>query len=117
MRRLLTTVLIALLAMRVLVGDAMAYGMVPQLAAPAEAAESSARTSADLPCHDAGLDDGAPAETVAGTCTTCQICHLSSFLPAAWQLADIPLPHAQLAEPVSAWQDAEGALVRKPPIS
>lgn len=117
MRRFLTTLLIALLAMRVLVGDAMAYDMAPQRAAPAEAAEASVRASAALPCHDAGLDDGAPAETVASTCTTCQICHLSSFLPAAWQFAELPLPHAQLAQPASAWQSAEGALVRKPPIS
>jgi len=69
-----------------------------------------------MPCHDAGLDEGAPAEAVASTCTTCQICHLSSFLPAAWQLPELPLPHTQLAQPVSAWQNAEGALVRKPPI-
>ena len=117
MRRFLTTMLIALLAMRVLVGDAMAYEMVQQMSAPAQAAETSAHTSAALPCHDAGLDDGAPAETVAGTCTTCQICHLSTFLPAAWQFPELALPHAQLAQHVSAWQNAEGALVRKPPIS
>jgi|GEM_PF-1905955 len=117
MRRFLTTMLIALLAMRVLVGDAMAHEMVQQMAAPAQAAEDGAHTSTALPCHDAGLDDSAPAETVASTCTTCQICHLSSFLPAAWQFPELPLPHAQLARPVSAWQNAEGALVRKPPIS
>ena len=117
MRRFLTTLLMALLAMRVLVGDAMAYDMVQQMPAPAQAVENSVRTSAALPCHDAGLDEGAPAETVASTCTTCQICHLGSFLPAAWQFAELPLPHAQLAQPVSAWQNAEGALVRKPPIS
>lgn len=117
MRRLLTTLLIALLAMRVLVGDAMAYDMVQQMSAPAQAAEHSARTSAALPCHDAGLDEGALAETVASTCTTCQICHLCTFLPATWHFAELPLPHAQLAQHVSAWQNAEGAPARKPPIS
>jgi len=116
MHRILTTLLIALLAMRVLFGDAMAYGMVQQTSAPVEAVDISTQTTVAMPCHDVGADESASAETVVSACTTCQVCHLTLFLTAALQLPELQLPHTLLAQRVSAWQSADCAVVRKPPI-
>jgi hypothetical protein len=123
MRRLLTALLITLLAMRALVGDAMAYGMVQS--APREAMTSAqhdsqpatAHEASSMPCHTAvpvANDDAAsPAHSA---CTTCQVCHLSAFLPAGLLPVALAVTSALPAEEALAWRSAERALVSKPPV-
>jgi hypothetical protein len=123
MRRSLTALLITLLAMRALVGDAMAYAMVQS--APREAMTIShqdsqpatAHEASSMPCHTAApvADDDAASPAHSG-CTTCQVCHLSAFLPASLLSAALAIPSELPASPAVAWRSAERALVSKPPV-
>jgi hypothetical protein len=123
MPRLFKLFLIALLAMRALVGDAMAYGMMQAMAnssAPVIAMEletqTSAKKAASMPCHEVQAEDRLMAEASPSACTTCQVCHLSVFLPAAISMPEFQLPPFLQASRASAWLSADIASVSKPPI-
>jgi hypothetical protein len=123
MRRVLTALLITLLAMRALVGDAMAYGMVQS--APLEAMTSAQNDSqqampheaSSMPCHTVAATTSDDATSAAHpACTTCQVSHLSAFLPAGLLPIALAIPSALPAEQALAWHSAERALVSKPPV-
>jgi hypothetical protein len=118
MRRFFTLFLIGLLALRALVGDAMAYEMTQALmGSPNQqqvaASDNPPSHAAEMPCHPAASEDGGAEKTA---CTTCQVCHLSAFLPASLPSLASELPAAQANPVASAWFSADGALVSKPPI-
>jgi hypothetical protein len=116
MRRFFKVFLITLLALRALVGDAMAYEMAQAMSqAPAAAAEQKAETAiSSMPCHTVASDEAASA--VQPACTTCQVCHMSAFLPVSLLLVAHALPSELPATQAVAWFSAESALVSKPPI-
>jgi hypothetical protein len=123
MRRLFKILLIVLLAMRALVGDAMAYEMMQAMANSStpvmtmgQEAQTSAKKSAAMPCHEVQADDAQLAEASPSACTTCQVCHLSVFLPAAIQMPEFQLPPALQASRGSACLSADIASLSKPPI-
>ncbi len=139
MRRFLVIVMLLILPIRGLVGDAMAYSMLPLMPgktqnqaieffqiSPKIIADYPISTSKNieksgesatfkLPCHS----DSAPAVSASADpqqCTTCQVCHLS---------VAVPLVHSQnmahfLAQPpvqsAIAWHSAEPRLIAKTPI-
>jgi hypothetical protein len=119
MRRWFAILMLFILPIRGLVGDAMAYSMLPmQLQTPAPVTMQEKQTAAEskMPCHDANdaAQDSSAAD--AQQCTTCQVCHLSiSYLiQAATSLqstaAALPLQYA------STWRSAEQRLSVKPPV-
>jgi cytochrome c553 len=113
MRRFFKVFLIALLAVRALVGDAMAYEMAQAMShAPVVVAAQHAEPDlSSMPCHTVDSDDAAqPA------CTTCQVCHMSAFLPVSLSALAQALPSELPTTQASAWFSTEGALVSKPPI-
>jgi cytochrome c553 len=113
MRRFFKVFLIALLALRALVGDAMAYDMAQAMShAPvAVAAQHAEPMVSSMPCHTVDSDDAAqPA------CTTCQVCHMSAFLPVSLLPLAQALPSELPATQVAAWFSFDNALVSKPPI-
>jgi hypothetical protein len=123
MPRLFKILLIALLAMRALVGDAMAYDMMQAMAnssapvmAMGQETQTSAIKAASMPCHEVQVEDGQVVEASPSACTTCQVCHLSVFLPASIQMPEFQLPPALQASRGSAWLSADIASVSKPPI-
>jgi hypothetical protein len=113
MRSLFKVFLIALLAFRVLVGDAMAYEMAQAMShAPVTvAAQAAEPATSSMPCHTVDSSDA-----VQPVCTTCQVCHMSAFLPMSLLSVAQALPSELPATQVASWFSAESALVSKPPI-
>jgi hypothetical protein len=125
MRRWFAILMLLLLPIRGLVGDAMAYSMLPMpLQTPQPVATQvmqivqmkQAAAERKMPCHEANdaSQEGNPAD--APQCTTCQVCHLTMSYPMqsanALQLtaAAPPVQHA------STWHSAELRLSVKPPV-
>lgn len=139
MRRFLVIVMLLILPIRGLIGDAMAYSMLPLMPSKTqnqatELLQISPKIIADYlistsekiekngasatlkpPCHS----DSAPAVTASADpqqCTTCQVCHLS---------VAVPLIHSQnMAHPLAlppvqsaiTWHSAEPRLIAKTPV-
>jgi hypothetical protein len=116
MRRFFKVFLIALLAMRALVGNAMAYEMTQAMMnEPAAAtAQVAPQETSSMPCHSVMNDEASSAAHPA--CTTCQMCHMSAFLPVSLLPMAQALPSDMPAVQAVAWFSAESALVNKPPI-
>jgi hypothetical protein len=138
MRRWLVIFMLFLLPIRGLVGDAMAYSMLPtagnaavnptQNAMHSVAAraifdwagsvfghENSSEASAKPPCHlaVATVDNDDPQQS---KCTTCQVCHLSAATPV--QLPDA-LVHTAASLPQQRdlqWHSAEPRQLFKTPV-
>jgi hypothetical protein len=138
MRRWLVIFMLLLLPIRGLVGDAMAYSMLPlgpsgsqaptQTAMHSEAAyalptsasglsshQGAAPSAAKAPCHMklAAVDSTDPQQT---QCTTCHACNLSAALPlllpsGILQTAAV-LPLQQAAQ----WISADQRLLAKTPV-
>jgi hypothetical protein len=114
MRRLFSVFLITLLAMRAMVGDAMAYEMAQAMTdAPAAQAQSAA-PAISMPCHtEEGTDAGQNSQLA---CTTCQVCHMSAFLPMSLLSSALAEPSEMPSARSVAWLSADHDLVSKPPI-
>jgi hypothetical protein len=108
--------LITLLALRALVGDAMAYEMAQAMShAPVVvAAQHHEPAMSSMPCHTVASDEATSA--VQPACTTCQVCHMSAFLPVSLLPVAQALPSELPATQEAAWFSFDNALVSKPPI-
>jgi cytochrome c553 len=112
-RSFFKVILVTLLVLRALVGDAMAYEMAQAMShAPITVAAQAAEPAVNsMPCHTVDSNDAAQP-----VCTTCQVCHMSAFLPMSLLPVAQALPSELPATHVAAWFSAESALVSKPPI-
>ncbi len=103
--------------MRALVGDAMAYEMMQGLAgSAAPVMEMSAKTSSGMPCHEFESQSDMAAEANASSCTTCQVCNLTVFLPVGLHFALFQLPQLMLAQRIDNWRSFDAVSASKPPI-
>ena len=133
LRTPLMLALVAMLLLRVWVGDAMAMA-VPEATASVEHTAMSHEASAPaMPCHEAApaatdrsqhADHGAPAEsanghdgTHCGTCTLCQVCHSVAMTEAATARRAFALPQAAPQQAAQRFASAEPQPGLKPPIS
>jgi hypothetical protein len=116
MRRFFKIFLIALLALRALVGNAMAYEMTQAMMnEPATVvAQVASQEMSSMPCHTVASDEASSAAHPA--CTTCQVCHMSAFLPVSLLQVAQALPSEMPALQEAAWFSFDNALVSKPPI-
>ncbi len=145
MRRWIVVFMLLLLPIRGLVGDAMAYSMLPaavaastNAAADTPASHSDATNSvavpaafhwlsglfdyqnapqsmAGMPCHQDVAQAGEPDASV-NQCSTCQACHLSAATPVQWQAS---LPALTTALPLHRpllWHSAELRPLLKTPV-
>lgn len=114
MRRLLLAVMILLLPLRGLMGDAMAMSM---LAMPAHESASAAAT-ASMPCPDhSDPSDLASSGSSEHSHTACDLCNgpaMGHFSPAQQAL---PTVHSVSAGPVERFASSEPQRGIKPPIS
>lgn len=116
MRRWFAILMLFILPIRGLVGDAMAYSMLPmQLQIPAPVVVQAAAES-KMPCHGANdaSQDGNTSDMQQ--CTSCQVCHSALTYPVQ---ATTSLPQTAAAAPLqhaSFWHSAELRLSVKPPV-
>jgi hypothetical protein len=139
MRRFLVLLMLLMLPIRGLVGDAMAYSMVPltptktqnQAASPRHItpeniANYSISTSENIekngvitnvkpPCHT----DSTSTEytnTEPQQCNTCEVCHLSVAVALVYGQNKVHSPTQPTVQSASAWHSAEPRLIAKTPI-
>lgn len=134
MRRLVIVLMIALLPLRGLVGDAMAMEMAAAtLEQPAQAIEAGAvythgskatadfdtenAAHADCPGHADSPTETAQASSDCGTCAACQICHAVALAPSFPHLAPAPLSAERPPTAGPDFASADRAQGIKPPIS
>lgn len=126
MRRWLPFVLMLLLALRGLVGDAMAGQMLAQqLAAPQPATMAAVQVMAGHDCDSHGHHQAATAqpETTGEaqapgdcpTCASCQVCSSVAMSPSPVVAAALPPVRTQPQQASTAYPSAEPALAFKPP--
>ena len=127
LRTPLMLALVAMLLLRVWVGDAMAMA-VPEATAPVEHTAMSHEASAPaMPCHEAApaatdrSQHADPANahdgTHCGTCTLCQVCHSVAMTEAATARRAFALPQAAPQQAAQRFASAEPQPGLKPPIS
>ena len=141
MRRFLLLVMIIMLPLRGMVGDAMAMEMTSKHLAQATSSQTvatnlvavharSTAASANLasekpalkmPCHemlsdadDGGNDSVSSASNV--NCTSCQVCHLSALTMGNIISVSVNTAHAALAFAPHYWASAELPQATKPPL-
>ncbi len=144
MRRIFSTVLVFMLILRGLLGDAMAMGIMPVGAA--ESAVHHAPVVPQVSTHHEGMDHlavdmlaethgvsaqghcasdqpasvtlcGANGEHHTKSCSACDICNSSLHTAAELVLASAPAPQSLVIERSSRFVSALPAQVVKPPIS
>lgn len=112
---------ILLLALRGLVGEAMAGQMLQQhLAEPVQLAQDASQPAAHEDClGHAGQPEEAPASAFhdCRTCATCQVCSSVALGVTAPPPAALRLPQSPPGLPQPGWQDADRTSAFKPPIS
>jgi hypothetical protein len=141
MRRWLIIFMLFLLPIRGLVGDAMAYSMLPagmpasadeiQHAANSVAAyahskkatsilvhENVTQNTAKPPCHMemAAADASNDADTTQSQCTTCQACHLSAAIPMQLPGGILHTTAAAPSQRSAHWISADLRLLAKTPV-
>jgi hypothetical protein len=138
MRRYLVIFMLFLLPIRALMGDAMAYSMLP---AAAQAASSAHHTTPNLgathpifywassllehekptepapqhPCHTdmASADD---QDATQNQCSTCQACHLVTATPVQLHHNLLQSSTAPPQQRPSQWRSADARLIAKTPV-
>lgn len=132
MRRWLPFVLVLLLSLRGLVGDAMAGQMLAQqLATPPSAPAAAARMMAGHDCDSHGHEQAASAQLQAGeplqagdasqapqdcpTCASCQVCSSHAMSASPVVAPALPAARSQPQRASAAYPSAEPALAFKPP--
>ncbi len=120
MRKFLIVFMVMLLALRGLVGDAMATGMAAHgLKSVVGAAEVQPVVHAPgMPCHEVvGDGSGVVAAADGSECSSCQACHLSAAV-ACGDLASVSnAEHLAPAQVASLWRSAELRLLVTPPVT
>jgi hypothetical protein len=143
MRKWFVVLMLFLLPIRGLVGDAMAYSMLPGtlnsantsqlittnlVAAPAifqraaalfdhqNTAESDIGATAVHPCHMATAQADS-TDTAQGQCTACQACHLCAATPLQLPSGLLQITTALPEQRQALWHSAEPRLVAKTPVS
>jgi hypothetical protein len=112
MRRWLIIFMLFLLPIRGLVGDAMAYSMLPMgMPVSSEVVQSEPTP----PCHTsmAAAND---AGTQQSQCTTCQACHLSAATPMQLPEGILHTTAAAPTQRTAFWISADLRLLAKPPV-
>lgn len=122
MRRWLLLVLVLLLPLRGLVGEAMAGEMLARATQQAQPAPQQHAAAHDCDHHGSaqGTVHHAPAPAKAQpadcpTCAACQVCSSVAFLPTLLTPAGERLSQAPPPAVSPAWRNAEPALAFKPP--
>jgi hypothetical protein len=138
MRRYLAILMLLLLPIRGLIGDAMAYSMLPGaltsanivqqkatnlIAAPAIVYWATAaidHTNPDKkataqPCHMA-MAEADSNDNVQNQCTTCQACHLSAATPLQMPSGLLQTATALPEQRQALWHSAERRLIAKTPV-
>jgi hypothetical protein len=138
MRRYLVIFMLFLLPIRALMGDAMAYSMLPAAAQAAGNAQQSttnlgaahaifywasslmehekpAELAPQHPCHTdmASADDQG---TTQNQCSTCQACHLVTATPVQLHTALLQTTAAQPQQRPTQWRSADVRLLAKTPV-
>jgi hypothetical protein len=141
MRRWLIIFMLFLLPIRVLVGDAMAYSMLPAaIPASGEAAQSAmntvaayahmtrttstfeheniAHSTAKPPCHMemSAADASNDTDATQSQCTTCQACHLSAAIPMQLPGGILHTTAAAPSQRSAHWISADLRLLAKTPV-
>jgi hypothetical protein len=113
MRRWFIIFMLFLLPIRGLVGDAMAYSMLP--AGGEVAHETAVQNESKAPCHMdmAATDD---AGTQQSQCTTCQACNLSAAIPLLLPEGILHTTAAAPTQRTAHWISAEPRLLAKTPV-
>lgn len=120
MRLLILALMLALMPLRVWVGDAMAIASVKQMSHPGVTA-----AMADCPGHDgaheapaANSDQGmAHASEDCTSCSSCQICHTVALAALPTMATAAAMPWATPQATLPRYTSAERAPGFKPPIS
>jgi hypothetical protein len=142
MRRYLVIFMLFLLPIRGLVGDAMAYSMMPGALSPLATAQpittnivatpaifhwaaalfdhesmvvSHSGTAVAHPCHMATAQTDS-TDNVQGQCTACQACHLSAATPLQLPSGLLQITTALPEQRQALWHSAEPRLVAKTPV-
>jgi hypothetical protein len=138
MRRYLVIFMLFLLPIRALMGDAMAYSMLPAAAQAASSAqqntpnlgaahaifywassliehEKSIEQAPQHQCHTdmASADDQG---TTQNQCSTCQACHLVSATPVQLHTDLLQTTAAQPQQRPTLWRSADARLLAKTPV-
>ncbi len=109
-RSLLILLMALLLALRGLLGSAMAMESAPPPAPVPHAASVDGHTH----CHDASTPQD---DSAAAPCAACDICHTALFLPGLAAQAGPVAAAPPRAWPGAAFASAPQALALKPPIA
>jgi hypothetical protein len=138
MRRYLAIFMLFLLPIRGLVGDAMAYSMLPGALTGAQTAQQKAtnlvaapaifywataaldhkysvKTATTPPCHMA-MAEADSKDSVQNQCTTCQACHLSAATPLQMPSSLLQTATALPEQRQALWHSAEPRLIAKTPV-
>lgn len=128
MRRWLPFLLVLLLSLRGLVGDAMAGQMMAQqLAGPHAAPAAAAQAMAGHDCDSHGHAQAAGAQPQAGdpshsptpedcpTCASCQVCSSLAMSASPVVTPALPAVRSQPQQASASYPSAEPALAFKPP--
>ncbi len=127
MRKWLVISMLFLLPIRGLVGDAMAYSMLPNAmdSAASQAAnvvtnanlehQKSIDTAAKLPCHT-DMSAASDADAAQDQCTTCQACHLGALADSLHPTQLLQKVGAAPAQHAIQWHSAEPRLLAKTPV-
>jgi hypothetical protein len=138
MRRYLVIFMLFLLPIRALMGDAMAYSMLPAVAQAANSAqqttpnlgasraifywagsqfehEKSAELAPQHPCHTdmASADD---QDATQNQCSTCQACHLVTATPVQLHTGLLQTTAAPPQQRPTQWRSADARLIAKTPV-
>lgn len=138
MRRYLLIFMLFLLPIRALVGDAMAYSMLPAAAQAAGAAQQSTTNlgaahaifywanslleyekpveqATQHPCHTsvASADD---QDATQNQCNTCQACHLVTASPVQLHHRLLQTTAAPPQQRPTQWRSADARLIAKTPV-
>jgi hypothetical protein len=142
MRKWFVVTMLFLLPLRGLVGDAMAYSMLPGalnsansaqpittnlVATPAifhwakavfdhqNMAASDSNAAAAHPCHMATAQADS-TDKAQNQCTACQVCHLSAATPLRWLPGLLQTATALPEQRQALWHSAEPRLIAKTPV-
>jgi hypothetical protein len=138
MRRSLLIFMLFLLPIRALMGDAMAYSMLPAAAQAASSAQQStpdlgaahatfywasslfehgklAEPAAKHPCH-ASMANADDQDNTQNQCSTCQACHLVSASPVQLHTGLLHTTAAPPQQRPTQWRSADVRLLAKTPV-
>ncbi len=140
MRKWFVIAMLFLLPLRGLVGDAMAYSMLPE--APKATAstlqgienlatahavfdwtkvsfypQNHTETASNLPCHSpTAQTDANDSDTAQNQCTACQACHLGALTDTVHAAHVLQSASSAPAQQATQWHSADPRLLAKTPV-